>query len=161
MESKDPLGVAALEDKIVQGAAAMVMSAIYETEFLGFSYGFRPKRNQHQCLDALEVGLEKKQVNYVLDADIKGFFDNVDRQWLIKFIEHRIADKRVVRLIIKWFNAGVMEEGRWQCNDVGIIQGGVITPQTQLTHSLQVVSYPYMTIQFIAMAVDLLFIVGA
>jgi len=123
-----PLGVQALEDKIVQGATAMVLGAIYETEFLGFSYGYRPKRSQHNCLDALYVGLNKKKVNYVLDADIKGFFDNVDQQWLIKFIEHRIADKRVVQLIIKWFKAGIMEEGQWRSNEVGIIQGSVISP---------------------------------
>ena len=101
---KRPLGVLVLEDKIVQYAATMVLNAIYETNFLGFSYGYRPGRSQHNCLDALYVALQTKKVNYVLDADIQGFFDTINHDWLIKFIEHRIADKRVVRLIRKWLN---------------------------------------------------------
>lgn len=123
-----PLGIPVLEDKIVQNAASMVLGAIYETEFLGFSYGYRPKRSQHHCLDALYVGLQTKKVNYVLDADIEGFFNNISHEWLIKFIEHRIADERVVRLIKKWLNAGIMEEGKWRCNEEGTPQGGVISP---------------------------------
>lgn len=123
-----PLGVPVLEDKIVQCATAAVMGAIYETEFLGFSYGYRPKRGQHKCLDALYVGLQTKKVNWLLDADIQGFFDHISHEWLIKFIEHRIADKRVVRLIQKWLKAGVMEKGQWQSSEEGTPQGGVISP---------------------------------
>src|SRR6184192_1560209 len=108
-----PLGVTALEDKIVQRAAVEVLNAIYETDFLGFSYGFRPGRSQHDCLDALYAGLLTRPVNWVLDVDIRGFFDSIDHGWLVKFIEHRIADRRVLRLIQKWLSAGVMEEGRW------------------------------------------------
>ena len=106
-----PLGIAALEDKIIQRAVIEVLNAIYEVDFLGFSYGFRPGRNQHQALDALAVGILRKKVNWVLDADIRGFFDAIDHGWLMKFIEHRIADRRVLRLIRKWLKAGVMEEG--------------------------------------------------
>lgn len=123
-----PLGVPVLEDKIVQCAAAAVMGTIYETEFLGFSNGYRPKRGQHKCLDALYVGLQTKKVNWLLDADIQGFFDHISHEWLIKFIEHRIADKRVVRLIQKWLKAGVMEKGKWQSSEEGTPQGGVISP---------------------------------
>ncbi len=123
-----PLGVLVLEDKIVQYAATMVLNAIYETDFLGFSYGYRPGRSQHNCLDALYVALQAKKVNYVLDADIQGFFDNINHEWLIKFIEHRIADKRVVRLIKKWLNAGILEDGKWYSREEGTIQGGVISP---------------------------------
>ena len=123
-----PLGMPVLEDKIVQSAAAAVLGTIYESDFLGFSYGYRPKRSQHHCLDALYVGLQTKKVNYVLDADIQGFFDHINHEWLVKFIEHRIADKRVVRLIIKWLNAGVMEEGKWYSSEEGTPQGGVISP---------------------------------
>src|SRR6267154_1699136 len=107
-----PLGVTALEDKIVQRAAVEVINAIYETDFLGFSYGFRPRRSQHQALDALYTGLLTRKVNWVLDLDIKGFFDGISHEWLVKFIEHRIADRRVVRLIQKWLNAGVLEDGK-------------------------------------------------
>jgi retron-type reverse transcriptase len=107
-----PLGIACMEDKIVQGAVAEVMLAIYEGDFLGFSYGFRRGRNQHHALDALAVGIKWKKVNWVLDADIRGFFDAIDHEWLIKFIEHRIADKRILRLIRKWRGAGVLEQGR-------------------------------------------------
>src|SRR5208282_1196705 len=108
-----PLGVAALEDKIVQQAVVTILQQIYGEDFLGFSYGFRPGRSQHQALDALSYALLKKKVNYVLDADIRGFFDNLDKGWLVKFVEHRVADRRILRLIQKWLNAGVMEEGKW------------------------------------------------
>src|ERR1700730_2450634 len=108
-----PMGIAALEDKLVQQAVVTVLNQIYEEDFLGFSYGFRPGRSQHQALEALSYALLKKKVNYVLDADIRGFFDNLDKSWLIKFVEHRVADPRILRLIQKWLNAGVMEEGEW------------------------------------------------
>src|ERR1700723_1214994 len=126
-----PLGVAALEDKIVQQATVTILNQIYEEDFLGFSYGFRPGRSQHQALDALSYVLLKKKVNYVLDADIRGFFDNLDKSWLIKFVEHRVADPRILRLIQKWLNAGVMEEGEWADTKTGSPQGSVITPLTQ------------------------------
>src|SRR5438552_3267965 len=106
-----PLGIAALEDKIVQRAVVEVLNAIWEADFLGFSYGFRPGRGQHHALDALAVGITEQRVNFILDADIAGFFDTVNHDWLIKFVEHRIADRRIVRLIRKWLKAGVMEEG--------------------------------------------------
>jgi RNA-directed DNA polymerase len=105
-----PFAIPALEDKLVQQAVVTILNQIYEEDFLGFSYGFRPGRSQHQALDALSYALLKKKVNYVLDADIRGFFDNLDKSWLIKFVEHRVADPRVLRLIQKWLNAGVMEE---------------------------------------------------
>jgi group II intron reverse transcriptase/maturase len=123
-----PLGVTALEDKIVQRAAVEVMNAIYETDFLGFSYGFRPKRSQHNALDALYTGLLTKKVNWVLDLDIRGFFDAISREWLVKFIEHRIADRRVVRLIQKWLNAGVLEDGKRIRMEEGTPQGGSASP---------------------------------
>jgi len=123
-----PLGVTALEDKIVQRATVEVLNRIYETDFLGFSYGFRPGHSQHECLDALYTGLLTTKVNWVLDADIRGFFDSIDHGWLVKFIEHRIADKRVVRLCQKWLNAGVMEEGKWVCSEEGTPQGGSASP---------------------------------
>ena len=123
-----PLGVAALEDKIVQQATVTILNQIYEEDFLGFSYGFRPGRSQHQALDALSYVLLKKKVNYVLDADIRGFFDNLDKSWLIKFVEHRVADPRILRLIQKWLNAGVMEEGEWSVTKTGSPQGSVISP---------------------------------
>lgn len=123
-----PLGVTALEDKIVQRATVAVLNAIYETDFLGFSYGFRPGRNQHNALDALYVGLLTRKVNWVLDADIRGFFDAIDHGWLVKFVEHRIADRRVVRLIQKWLNAGVLEDGTRTRSDEGTPQGGSISP---------------------------------
>ncbi len=103
-----PLGVAALEDKVVQQAVATILNQIYEEDFLGFSYGFRPGRSQHQALDALTVALKRKRVNYVLDADIRGFFDNLSHEWLLKFVQHRVADPRILRLIQKWLKAGVM-----------------------------------------------------
>jgi RNA-directed DNA polymerase len=125
---KRPLGVPVLEDKIVQRAAVEVLNAIYETDFLGFSYGFRPGRSQHQALDALYTGLLTKKVNWVLDLDIRGFFDALSHAWLVKFIEHRIADRRVVRLIQKWLNAGVMEEGKRTRTKEGTPQGGSASP---------------------------------
>src|ERR1700719_2115430 len=123
-----PLGVTALEDKIVQRATVEVMNAIYETDFLGFSYGFRPGRSQHQALDALYTGLLTKTVNWVLDLDIKGFFDGISHEWLVKFIEHRIADRRVVRLIQKWLNARVLEDGKRIRTEEGTPQGGSASP---------------------------------
>ncbi len=123
-----PLGVTALEDKIVQRATVEVMNAIYETDFLGFSYGFRPGKGQHNALDALYVGILTKKVNWVLDGDISSFFDGLEHEWLVKFIEHRIADQRVVRLIRKWLRAGVLEEGRWKSSEEGTPQGGSASP---------------------------------
>ena len=126
--SKRPLAVAALEDKIVQRATAEVLSAIYEEDFLGFSYGFRPGRGPHDALDALAVGIGNTRVNWVLDADIAGFFDAVSHEWLIRFVEHRIGDKRIVRLIRKWLKAGILEDGVVAVSDRGTGQGSVITP---------------------------------
>jgi RNA-directed DNA polymerase len=123
-----PLGVPVLEDKIVQRATVEVLNAIYETDFVGFSYGFRPGRSQHHALDALYTGLLTKKVNWVLDADIRGFFDAIDHGWLVKFIEHRIGDRRVVRLIQKWLNAGVLEDGTRTRSEEGTPQGGSVSP---------------------------------
>ena len=123
-----PLGVAALEDKIVQQAVVTILNQIYEEDFLGFSYGFRPGRSQHDALDALSYALLKKKVNYILDADIQGFFDNLDKDWMIQFMEHRVADPRILRLIRKWLKAGVMEEGRWSEPQTGTPQGSVVSP---------------------------------
>ena len=123
-----PLGVTALEDKIVQRATVEVLNAICETDFLGFSYGFRPGRSQHNALDALYTGLLTKKVNWVLDVDIRGFFDAIDHGWLVKFAEHRIADRRVVRLIQKWLNAGVLEDGKRMRMGEGTPQGGSASP---------------------------------
>ena len=123
-----PLGIASLEDKLVQRAVAEVMNAVCEQDFLGFSYGFRPGRSQHNALDALYVGLLRKKVNYVLDADIRGFFDAIDHEWMKRFVEHRFADKRVLRLIQKWLAAGVMEEGKWTESRHGTPQGATISP---------------------------------
>lgn len=123
-----PLGIAALEDKIVQRAVGVVMSSVYEADFVGFSYGFRPGRSQHDALDALWVGLMRTRVNWVLDADIRGFFDTIDHEWMRRFLEHRIADRRILRLIRKWLQAGVSEEGTWSRTDVGTPQGAVISP---------------------------------
>ena len=123
-----PLGVTTLEDKLVQRALVTVLNCIYEVDFLGFSYGFRPGRSPHDALDALYVGITKRKVNWVLDADIRGFFDAIDHEWLVKFIEHRIADRRVVRLIQKWLNAGVLEDGEWRRSEEGTPQGGSISP---------------------------------
>jgi group II intron reverse transcriptase/maturase len=123
-----PLGIAALEDKIVQQAVVTVLTPIYEANFLGFSYGFRPGRNQHQALDAVVVGILAKRVNWVLDADIKAFFDTVDHAWMMRFLEHRIGDTRVLRLIRKWLTAGVVENGQKTDVRVGTPQGAVISP---------------------------------
>jgi len=123
-----PLGVPTLEDKIVQRATAEVLHAIYETDFLGFSYGFRPGRSAHHALDALYAGLLTRKVNWVLDLDIRGYFDAIDRGWLGKFIEHRMADRRVGRLIQKWLNAGVLEDGTRRWSETGTPQGGSISP---------------------------------
>src|SRR5271165_2222337 len=123
-----PLGVTALEDKIVQRAAVEVLNAIYETDFLGFSYGFRPGRSQHNALDALYTGLVTTKVNWVLDLDIRSFFDAISHEWLVKFIEHRIADRRAVRLIQKWLNAGVLEDGKRIRMEEGTPQGGSASP---------------------------------
>jgi group II intron reverse transcriptase/maturase len=123
-----PLGVPALEDKIVQRATVEVLNTIYETDFLGFSYGFRPGRSQHHALDALYTGLLTKKVNWVLDIDIRAFFDTIDHGWLVQFLEHRIADQRVVRLIQKWLNAGVLEEGERMRVEEGTPQGGSASP---------------------------------
>ncbi len=126
--SQRPLGIPALEDKIVQRAVVEVLNAIYETDFLGMSYGFRPGRSPHRALDALAVGIQRRKVNWVLDADIRGFFDALDHGWLVKFIEHRVADRRVVRLIQKWLKAGVLEDGKRTCREEGTVQGGSISP---------------------------------
>jgi RNA-directed DNA polymerase len=123
-----PLGIAALEDKIVQYAIKTVFEMIYEEDFLGFSYGFRPGRGCHDALDALYVGIKRCKVNWVLDADIRGFFDNIDHEWMLKFLEHRIADRRILRLIRKWLSAGVSEDGQWSRTTVGTPQGSVISP---------------------------------
>lgn len=123
-----PLGISALEDKIVQQAVVTVLEPIYEEEFLGFSYGFRPGRSQHRALDALWMGISERPVSWVLDADISGFFDAIDHQWMLKFLQHRIADRRILRLIRKWLRAGVSEEGQWSRSTVGTPQGAVISP---------------------------------
>jgi RNA-directed DNA polymerase len=123
-----PLGIATLEDKIVQRAVVEVLNAIYEVDFLGFSYGFRPGRNPHQALDALTVGIERKKVNWVLDADIREFFTSLDHHWLVRFVEHRIADQRVLRLIGKWLTAGVIEDREWSQTGQGAPQGASVSP---------------------------------
>src|SRR5271169_5718197 len=123
-----PLGVTALEDKLVQRATVEVLNAIYETDFLGFSYGFRPERNQHNALDALHVGLHERRVNWVLDLDVRSFFDRLSHEWLVRFLQHRIADRRVVRLIQKWLNAGVLEKGKRTFVEAGSPQGGSASP---------------------------------
>src|SRR5271168_4840016 len=123
-----PLGIAALEDKIVQQAVVTILNQIYEMDFRGFSYGFRPGRSPHQALDALNVGIERKRVNWILDADIRGFFDNLSHEWMMKFVEHRVADKRILRLIGKWLKAGVSEEGKRSETTAGTPQGAVISP---------------------------------
>jgi group II intron reverse transcriptase/maturase len=123
-----PLAIAALEDKIVQGAAVLVLNAIYEEDFLGFSYGFRPGRGVHDALDALAVGIAKRKVNYILDADIRTFFDSVSQEWLVRFVEHRIGDNRIIRLIRKWLRAGILEDGTVTVSERGTGQGSVASP---------------------------------
>jgi RNA-directed DNA polymerase len=123
-----PLGIAALEDKIVQQAVVTILNQIYEVDFQGFSYGFRPGRSPHQALDALTVGIQRKHVNWVLDADIRGFFDNMSHEWTMKFVEHRVADHRILRLIQKWLKAGISEDGQWSESKVGTPQGAVVSP---------------------------------
>ena len=123
-----PLGIAALEDKIVQQAVVTILKQIYEVDFKGFSYGFRPGRSPHQALDALTVGIQRRHVNWVLDADIRGFFDNMSHEWTMKFVEHRVADRRILRLIQKWLRAGVSEDGQWSGSKVGTPQGAVVSP---------------------------------
>jgi RNA-directed DNA polymerase len=123
-----PLAIAALEDKIVQRATAAVLNAIYEEDFLGYSYGFRPGRDAHDAMDALVVGIERRKVNYIVDADIRSFFDTVSQEWLVRFVEHRIGDQRIIRLIRKWLRAGVLEDGIVSVSDSGTAQGAVISP---------------------------------
>ena len=123
-----PLGIAALEDKIIQRAVVVVLNAIYEGDFLGFSYGFRPKRSQHDALDALAVGICNTPVNWILDADIRSFFDSISQTWLVRFLEHRIGDKRIIRLVRKWLKAGVLEDGEWSVSETGTPQGAVASP---------------------------------
>ena len=123
-----PIGIASLEDKIVQAAMVALMNGIYESDFKGFSYGFRPGKSQHEALDALIVGLTHRGINYVLDADISGFFDNIDHGWLEKFIQHRISDSRILRLIRVWMKSGISENGTWRENETGTPQGSVISP---------------------------------
>jgi RNA-directed DNA polymerase len=123
-----PLGIAALEDKVVQQAVVTILNEIYEVDFVGFSYGFRPGRSPHQALDALSVGLHRKRVNWVLDADIRGFFDQMSHEWTMKFVQHRVADHRILRLIQKWLKAGVSEDGQWSETKVGTPQGAVVSP---------------------------------
>jgi len=125
---KRPLAIAALEDKIVQGAAVMALNAIYEEDFLGFSYGFRPGRGTHDALDALAVAINRKKVNWILDADIRAFFDTVNQDWLIRFVEHRVGDPRMIRPIRKWLKAGILEDGTVTVSDQGTVQGAVISP---------------------------------
>src|SRR6202795_2294186 len=123
-----PLAIAALEDKIVQRATAAVLNAIYEEDFLGFSYGFRTKRGQHNALDALVVGITSRRVNFIFDADVASFFDSVSKDWLVRFVEHRIGDLRIIRLIQKWLKAGVLENGVVTVSEKGTGQGSVISP---------------------------------
>jgi RNA-directed DNA polymerase len=125
---KRPIGIASLEDKIVQQAVVWVLNLIYEEDFLGFSYGFRPGRSQHNGLDAVYVGITQRKINWVPDADVKGFFDAISHEWLIKFLQHRITDQRLIRLIQKWLRAGVSEEGNWSKSTAGTPQGAVISP---------------------------------
>jgi len=123
-----PLAIAALEDKIVQGATVMVLNAIYEGDFCGFSYGFRPGRGPHDALDALSVAIDRRKVNWIVDADIQNFFGAVSQEWLVRFVEHRIGDKRIIRLIRKWLKAGILEDGVVTVSDRGTGQGAVISP---------------------------------
>jgi RNA-directed DNA polymerase len=123
-----PLGIAAIEDKIVQAAMVMILTPIYEAEFLGFSYGFRPGRSQHDALDALAYGIKGRSIRWVLDADIRSFFDTISHTWLVRFLEHRIGDRRIIRLVRKWLKAGVLDQGRHVETEEGTPQGAVISP---------------------------------
>ncbi len=123
-----PLGIATLEDKIVQRVVAELLNAIYEVDFLGFSYGFRPGRQAHLALDALAVGIRRKKVSWVLDADVRNFFGSISHEWMMEFLQHRIADRRILRLIRKWLKAGVMENERWTASEEGSPQGASISP---------------------------------
>src|ERR1700726_4411084 len=123
-----PLGVAALEDKVVQQAVVTILNQIYEVDFRGFSYGFRPGRNPHQALDALTVGIQTRRVNWILDADIRTFFDRMSHEWILQFVEHRVADRRILGLIRKWMKAGVSEQGQWSETTIGTPQGSVASP---------------------------------
>lgn len=123
-----PLGITALEDKIVQRAVVAVLNAIYEEDFLGFSYGFRPGRSQHDALDALAVGISTMRVNWILDADIRSFFDRIDQEWLVRFLKHRIGDERIIRLVLKWLRAGVLDGEAWSISETGSPQGSVASP---------------------------------
>lgn len=123
-----PLGITALEDKIVQRAVVRVLNAIYEEDFLGFSYGFRPRRSQHDAMDALATAIKTTPVNWILDADIRSYFDRIDQTWLVRMLEHRIGDERVLRLVRKWLRAGVLDEGVWSVSETGTPQGAVISP---------------------------------
>jgi group II intron reverse transcriptase/maturase len=123
-----PLAIAALEDKVVQAATVTILNQIYEEDFLGFSYGFRPGRSQHDALDALAVTIEQRKVNYILDCDVRSFFDTLDKSWLLQFVEHRVADRRILRLIQKWLKAGVLEDGIWSNPETGTPQGSVASP---------------------------------
>jgi RNA-directed DNA polymerase len=123
-----PLGIAALEDQIVQVAVVMILTPIYEAEFLGFSYGFRPGRGQHDALDTLAYGIKGRNVRWILDADIRSFFDTISHDWLVRFLEHRIGDRRIIRLVQKWLKAGVLDKGRHVTTEEGTPQGAVISP---------------------------------
>ena len=127
-DKQRPLGIAALEDKIVQRAVVVVLNAIYEEDFLGFSYGFRPGRGQHDALDALSVAISGTRVNWILDADIRNFFDGLSQSWLVRFLEHRVGDERILRLVHKWLKAGVLEDGEWSVGETGTPQGAVASP---------------------------------
>jgi RNA-directed DNA polymerase len=127
------LGITALEDKIVQAALVEVLNAIYEVDFLGFSYGSRPGRGPHDALDALSVGIVRSKVNWVLSVDIRGYFDAIEHEWLVKLIEHRIADRRIVRLIQKWLQAGVLEDGKHIQSELGSPQGASFSPLAHCT----------------------------
>ena len=122
------MGIGALEDKILQRAVVAVLNAVYEEDFIGFSHGFRPKRSQHDALDALVVGIDRKKVNWILDADIRSFFDSVSHEWLVRFLQHRIGDERILRMIRKWLKAGVLEEGVLTEGEVGTPQGATASP---------------------------------
>ena len=130
-----PIGIASLEDKIVQAAVVRVLEQIDEEDFLGFSYGYRPRRSQHHALDAVWVGINSRKINWILDADLKSFFDSINPMWMLRFLEHRIADRRILRLIRKGLRAGISEDGQGSRLEKGTPQGSVITPQTMLQNA--------------------------